>query len=139
MTRLVGPARAKELIFSAKLVDAVEASRIGFVDIVAQEGDGIAAFNKGVQLARSFAKNGKFKRRIDESREARNSGTNMVVLSTSSGFQRNIGGMVHRIRLRRMISCSVPRAELARRCLASDLAKGTCFGCGINRCSSAAC
>ncbi len=112
MTRLVGPARAKELIFSAKLVDAVEASRIGFVDIVAQEGDGIAAFNKGVQLARSFAKNGKFKRRIDESREARNSGTNMVVLTTSSGFQRNIGGMVHRIRLRRMISCSVPRAEL---------------------------
>lgn len=59
MTRLVGPARAKELIFSAKLVDAVEASRIGFVDIVAQEGDGKAAFQKGVQLARSFAKNGK--------------------------------------------------------------------------------
>lgn len=59
MTRLVGPARAKEMIFSAKLVDAVEASRIGFVDIVAQEGDGTAAFSKGVQLARSFAKNGK--------------------------------------------------------------------------------
>ncbi|EST07884.1 Crotonase superfamily [Kalmanozyma brasiliensis GHG001] len=58
MTRLVGPARAKELIFSAKLVDAVEASRIGFVDIVAQEGAGTAAFEKGVQLARSFAKNG---------------------------------------------------------------------------------
>lgn len=61
MTRLVGPARAKEMIFSAKLVDAVEASRIGFVDIVAQEGDGTAAFNKGVQLARSFAKNGKYR------------------------------------------------------------------------------
>ncbi|KIS70784.1 putative methylglutaconyl-coa hydratase [Mycosarcoma maydis] len=58
LTRLVGAARAKELIFSAKLVDAVEASRIGFVDIVAQEGDDTAAFNKGVQLARSFAKNG---------------------------------------------------------------------------------
>lgn len=64
MTRLVGPARAKELIFSAKLVDAVEASRIGFVDIVAQEGDGTAAFKKGVQLARSFAKNGKYRRII---------------------------------------------------------------------------
>lgn len=62
ITRLVGPARAKELIFSAKLVDAVEASRIGFVDIVAQEGDGTAAFHKGVQLARSFAKNGKSRR-----------------------------------------------------------------------------
>lgn len=61
LTRLVGAARAKELIFSAKLVDAVEASRIGFVDIVAQEGDDTAAFNKGVQLARSFAKNGKFR------------------------------------------------------------------------------
>lgn len=94
MTRLVGPARAKELIFSAKLVDAVEASRIGFVDIVAQEGDGTAAFSKGVQLARSFAKNGKFERRIDESREARNSGINMMVLTTSSGFQRNIGGTI---------------------------------------------
>ncbi|UTT93818.1 hypothetical protein NDA17_002594 [Ustilago hordei] len=58
ITRLVGPARAKELIFSAKLVDAVEASRIGFVDIVAQEGESTAAFQKGVQLARSFAKNG---------------------------------------------------------------------------------
>lgn len=58
MTRLVGPARTKELIFSAKLVDAVEASRIGFVDIVAQERDGSAAFSKGVQLARAFAKNG---------------------------------------------------------------------------------
>lgn len=63
MTRLVGPAKAKELIFSAKLVDAVEASRIGFVDMVAQEGDGNAAFHRGVQLARSFAKNGKSKSR----------------------------------------------------------------------------
>lgn len=59
MTRLVGPAKTKELVFSAKLVDAVEACRIGFVDMVAQEGDGSAAFMKGVQLARAFAKNGK--------------------------------------------------------------------------------
>ncbi|SNX82911.1 probable methylglutaconyl-coa hydratase, mitochondrial precursor [Melanopsichium pennsylvanicum] len=58
MTRLVGPAKAKEMIFSAKLVDAVEASRIGLVDIVAQEGGENAAFKKGVQLARGFAKNG---------------------------------------------------------------------------------
>ncbi|PWY98540.1 ClpP/crotonase [Testicularia cyperi] len=61
MTRLVGLAKTKELIFSAKLVDGPEASRIGFVDIVAERGygqQGQEAFHKAVELGRAFAKNG---------------------------------------------------------------------------------
>ncbi|EPQ31903.1 uncharacterized protein PFL1_00102 [Pseudozyma flocculosa PF-1] len=62
LARLVGVARAKELVFSARLVDSLEAQRIGFVDVVA-EADPVAtqgqeAFERGVVMARSFAKNG---------------------------------------------------------------------------------
>lgn len=64
MTRLVGLAKAKELIFSARLVNATEASQIGFVDIVAEKGiekqPGQEAFAKAVEVSRGFAKNGTY-------------------------------------------------------------------------------
>lgn len=53
LPRLVGIARAKELIFTARIIDAVEADRIGLVNRVVPEGD---ALEIATDLARSCAK-----------------------------------------------------------------------------------
>ena len=54
LTRTVGYARAKELIMTARMIDAVEAERIGLVNRVVAEGTQIAAAE---ELAREIARN----------------------------------------------------------------------------------
>ncbi len=54
LTRTVGYARAKELIMTARMIDAVEAERIGLVNRVVGEGAQIAAAE---ELAREIARN----------------------------------------------------------------------------------
>ena len=54
LTRTVGYARAKELIMTARMIDAVEAERIGLVNRVVAEGTHIAAAE---ELAREIARN----------------------------------------------------------------------------------
>jgi enoyl-CoA hydratase/carnithine racemase len=54
LTRTVGYARAKELIMTARLIDAEEAERIGLVNRVVAAGTQIAAAE---DLAREFARN----------------------------------------------------------------------------------
>jgi enoyl-CoA hydratase len=52
LARLVGPARAKDLVFSGRMVDAAEALAMGLVDEVA-EGDAVeAALSRAVRFAR---------------------------------------------------------------------------------------
>ncbi len=54
LTRTVGYARAKELIMTARMIDAVEAERIGLVNRVVGEGAQVAAAE---ELAREIARN----------------------------------------------------------------------------------
>jgi enoyl-CoA hydratase/carnithine racemase len=54
LTRTVGYARAKELIMTARMIDATEAERIGLVNRVVAEGSQIAAAE---ELAREIARN----------------------------------------------------------------------------------
>ncbi|HYB89593.1 MAG TPA: enoyl-CoA hydratase/isomerase family protein [Candidatus Binataceae bacterium] len=54
LTRTVGYARSKELIMTARMIDAVEAERIGLVNRVAAAGAHIAAAE---ELAREIARN----------------------------------------------------------------------------------
>ena len=68
LARLVGPARAKEIILSGRQVDAEEAVRIGLVDKVVPAA---SVFDEAVAWAASFAKgplvaHGLAKRAIDE-------------------------------------------------------------------------
>ncbi len=57
LARLVGPARAKDLVFSGRTVDAAEALRIGLVDqVVGCDGDAPGdAIPAAIELARRFA------------------------------------------------------------------------------------
>ncbi len=55
LPRLVGPALAKELIFSARRIDAAEAKEIGLVNRVVPEGE---ALNVARELAAEIAANG---------------------------------------------------------------------------------
>ena len=52
LTRLVGPSRAKELIFTGRFVDADEALRIGLVDRVVAPDD---VYTEALALAKQFA------------------------------------------------------------------------------------
>ncbi|MGA8117224.1 MAG: enoyl-CoA hydratase-related protein [Actinocatenispora sp.] len=56
LARLVGPARAKDLIFSGRHVTAAEAERIGLVDRVVPAGDesSSALFDAAVELVRPY-------------------------------------------------------------------------------------
>lgn len=52
LPRLVGPARAKELIFTGRIVDGTTAHEMGFVnDSVPQNSEGNAALEKSLELA----------------------------------------------------------------------------------------
>jgi enoyl-CoA hydratase/carnithine racemase len=68
LPRLIGKARAKELILTARKLGAAEAERIGLVNFVADEGQ---LREKGLEVARAIAANGPVavraaKRSIDE-------------------------------------------------------------------------
>jgi enoyl-CoA hydratase/carnithine racemase len=68
LPRLIGRARAKELILTARRIDAVEAERIGLVNRIAPEG---RLLEVGLEVARTIAANGPVavraaKRAIDE-------------------------------------------------------------------------
>ncbi len=56
LARLVGPARAKDLVFTGRHVGAEEAARIGLVDRVVPVGDGpsSAVFDAALDLVRPF-------------------------------------------------------------------------------------
>jgi len=54
LARLVGPARAKEIVFSGRMVDAEEALRIGLADRVAPAAD--QTYEVAVALVRPYAK-----------------------------------------------------------------------------------
>jgi enoyl-CoA hydratase/carnithine racemase len=52
LARLVGPARAKDLVFSGRMVDAEEALRIGLADRVVPAGE---VYSTAVELVRAYA------------------------------------------------------------------------------------
>ena len=52
LPRLVGPARAKDLIFSGRRIPAKEAQEIGLVDVVAPPG---GAYDEAVKIAKRYA------------------------------------------------------------------------------------
>jgi enoyl-CoA hydratase/carnithine racemase len=52
LARLVGPARAKDLVFSGRMVDAEEALRIGLADRVVPAGE---VYSAAVELVRAYA------------------------------------------------------------------------------------
>lgn len=56
MTKLIGPARTKELVFSARMLNGTEAHDMGIVDRLAQQGS--TAFDTCVQMASAMAQNG---------------------------------------------------------------------------------
>lgn len=59
LPRIVGPSVAKEMIFSARVLDGLEAREIGLVNhVVTQNDNGDAAFLRSLELAKEIARNG---------------------------------------------------------------------------------
>ncbi|KAG8222174.1 hypothetical protein J437_LFUL001265 [Ladona fulva] len=59
LPRIIGPAKAKELIFTGRVLDGTEAHKIGLVNDVVEQNDNYdAAYNKAVQIAEEIAANG---------------------------------------------------------------------------------
>ncbi|CAJ0587905.1 unnamed protein product, partial [Mesorhabditis spiculigera] len=59
LTRIVGVAKAKELIFTAKIIGATEAAEIGLVNAaVAKGSDGQGAYAKALEMAREILPRG---------------------------------------------------------------------------------
>jgi len=54
LTRLVGPARAKQIAITGRRLTAQEAYQMGIVQLLTNEGD---ALNKGIELATTIADN----------------------------------------------------------------------------------
>ena len=58
LSRLIGPAFAKELIFTGRVIDGNEAHRLGIVNhVVDQNEAGDAAFQRSLQLAEEIIPN----------------------------------------------------------------------------------
>lgn len=58
MSRLVGMGKAKELIFTARMVDGREAAEISLVEhCVPQNSDGDAAYLKALEIAKQISSN----------------------------------------------------------------------------------
>ncbi|UZJ57381.1 hypothetical protein CBS101457_006701 [Exobasidium rhododendri] len=55
MTKLIGPSKTKDLIFSSRLLNATEAHNLGIIDHLAKEGD---ATPHSIRLAEAIAVNG---------------------------------------------------------------------------------
>jgi len=59
LPRVIGPARARELIYTARVLKGQEAADLGLVNhCVEQNGDGDAAYQRSLQLAREILPNG---------------------------------------------------------------------------------
>ncbi|GFS59286.1 methylglutaconyl-CoA hydratase, mitochondrial [Trichonephila inaurata madagascariensis] len=59
LPRIVGPAIAKELIFTARIIDGNEACKIGLANhVVEQNSDGNSAYNKALELAEEILTQG---------------------------------------------------------------------------------
>ena len=59
LPRIVGPAIAKELIFTGRILDGEEAFKLGLVNrVVPQNKDGDAAYQEALQIAREILPNG---------------------------------------------------------------------------------
>ena len=59
LPRLIGPAKAKELIFTARVIDGEEAAELGLVNYsVKQIDQGDAAYKKALDIAREIVSNG---------------------------------------------------------------------------------
>ena len=59
LPRLIGPALAKELIFTARIIGGEEAHRLGLVNrVVPQNKDGDAAYQEAIAIARDILPNG---------------------------------------------------------------------------------
>merc|ERR1719494_1753542 len=59
LPRVIGPARARELIYTARVLKGQEAAELGLVNhCVEQNSDGDAAYQRSLQLAREILPNG---------------------------------------------------------------------------------
>ncbi|XP_076275323.1 methylglutaconyl-CoA hydratase, mitochondrial [Rhynchophorus ferrugineus] len=58
LPRLINPAVAKELIYTAKIIDAKRAYDIGLVNYVVEQDEGDAAFKKCLEIAEDILPNG---------------------------------------------------------------------------------
>uniref|UniRef100_F7AHV7 Methylglutaconyl-CoA hydratase, mitochondrial-like n=2 Tax=Ciona intestinalis TaxID=7719 RepID=F7AHV7_CIOIN len=85
LARVVGPSIAKELIYTARVIDGNEAHRIGLVNhVVPQNENGDAAFSKSLELAKEIVPQGPIALRM--AKQAINRGSE-VDLSSGLAFE----------------------------------------------------